>query len=283
MQEANLIQEIKRYIPSTLKKMIRETFPAKVVAPIKGNSCEEQELDRIRKIPRYKLETTTLVNGRFRFVDSASFLFMYDEIFKKNIYSFNSAVTEPYIIDCGANIGLSIIYFKSLFPKASILAFEPDPKVYQVLRNNTSDLTDVKVIKKALWHEETTMEFFTEGADGGSLSLIPNKIETIEISTERLSAYVDRQVDFLKIDIEGAELNVLAECENKLHFVKNIFIEYHSFVDKKQELGVLISILERNNFRYHINSPGLSSGQPFIYRSTYNGMDMQLNIYAFKE
>lgn len=272
-----------RVIPRTIKESIRTVlYPNRLHQEVK-KSDEQLELERINNIPRYIEGMTSLLTGSFSFVDSASFIFMYDEIFKKNIYAFNCADKNPYIIDCGANIGLSIYYFKTLFPEAKILAFEPDPKVYQVLQANVQGLSDVVLKERALWDEETSMEFFSEGADGGSLNEVSGIVDRVEILTEKLSTYITQKVNFLKIDIEGAELKVLAECEGKLHFVQNIFIEYHSFVESSQELAALLAILERNGFRYHINSPGLSSGQPFMHLNTYNGMDMQLNIYAFKK
>jgi FkbM family methyltransferase len=272
----------KRFILQAIKKSIRAALYQDIGQPEIKKSDEQLELDRISNIQRYESGTTTVLSGNFRFVDSASFIFMYDEIFKKQIYAFSCNEPKPYIIDCGANIGLSIIYFKSLFPEANIVAFEPDPKVYQVLQKNVERLSDVVLRERALWGEETKMEFFSEGADGGSLSESSATIGKLEILTERLSTYITGKVDFLKIDIEGAELTVLAECESKLHLVQNMFIEYHSFVESRQELAALLAILERNEFRYHINSPGLTSRQPFMHLNTYNGMDMQLNIYAFK-
>jgi FkbM family methyltransferase len=272
----------KRLLPKAVKKSIRAALYQEMGQPEIKKSDEQLELDRISHILRYESGTTTLLNGNFRFIDSASFIFMYDEIFKKKIYAFSCTEPKPYIIDCGANIGLSILYFKSLFPEANIVAFEPDPKVYQVLQENIARLSDVVLRERALWSEETSMEFFSEGADGGSLNEGSASVGKVEILTERLSTYITGKVDFLKIDIEGAELTVLAECESKLHLVQNMFIEYHSFVESKQELAALLSILERNGFRYHVNSPGLTSWQPFMLLNTYNGMDMQLNIYAFK-
>ncbi|MFD2515631.1 FkbM family methyltransferase [Pontibacter locisalis] len=273
----------KKLIPQSAKILIKRSLGSGEVNPYLKPDPEQYELERIKSIPRYVPGVTNLLNRKLRFVDSASFLFMYDEIFKKKIYAFRSTNNQPFIIDCGANIGLSILYFKQLYPGAKMLAFEPDPKVFQVLQANVSELENVEIKEKALWNEETKLEFFSEGADGGSVNALPTKVETNEILTEKLSHYLDRKVDFLKIDIEGAEVKVLTECESKLHLVQNIFVEYHSFVKGTQDLATLLGILERNNFRYHINSPGLSSAQPFVGLNTYNGMDMQLNIYAFQE
>lgn len=274
---------IRKLIPDSIKKAAKQVLRLDSTSHSNIKSPEQIEIERVKSIPRYIPENTILIKDNFKFVDSASFIFMYDEIFKKQIYDFRTIQERPYIIDCGANVGLSIVYFKDLYPDAEIVAFEPDPKVFGVLEYNVRKLSDVKLVNRALWNTETTMSFFTEGADGGSFNSVFDNVERVEVLTDRLRSYLDKKVDFLKIDIEGAELTVLEDSEDKLHLVQNMFIEYHSFVDKEQELAKVLNILERNQFRYHINSPGLTSGRPFVHRNTYNGMDMQLNIYAFKQ
>ena len=47
--------------------------------------------------------------------DIASFDLCYDELFVQEMYNFLAKRTNPYIIDCGANLGMSIVYFKELY------------------------------------------------------------------------------------------------------------------------------------------------------------------------
>lgn len=274
-----IIKTTKKLIPHPVKSLIKTTFAVKKASQ---HEPETLELERVKSKPKKEPGTTTLLNENFSFLDGASFVFMYEEIFKKNIYAFTCPDKKPYIIDCSANIGLSILYFKSLFPDARIIAFEPDPKIYQLLQANVDGLTDVVLREKVLCNEETSKKVFSEGVDGGSVNEVSSTVEKDKILTERLSTYITGKVDFLKIVVKGADLNVILECEDKLHLVQNIFIEYHSFVESKQELATLLAILEQKGFRYHINGLELSSGQPFKYQSDYKEMDMQLNIYAFK-
>jgi predicted O-methyltransferase YrrM len=55
---------------------------------------------------------------------------------KAKIYRFNSLITKPLILDCGANVGVSVLYFKRLYPDAEIIAFEPDEDVFAILKQN---------------------------------------------------------------------------------------------------------------------------------------------------
>jgi hypothetical protein len=95
-----------------------------------------------------------------------------------------------------------------------------------------------------------------------------------------LNQFLDRDVDFLKIDIEGNELEVLKSCSESLKNVSKIFLEYHSFKDSSQELSELLKILENNHFRYFLNS-ATQRTKPFAFKSN-EAMDLQVNIYAWK-
>jgi tRNA1(Val) A37 N6-methylase TrmN6 len=122
---------------------------------------ENKELKRIKKQDRYIKNQTNILGNTFTYVDSASFYFIYDEIFKKEIYKFKTSNPIPTIIDAGANIGLGIIYLKKQYPNAKIVAFEPDEKVFEVLELNIKsfNLTNVNLVNKGLWKEETILSF----------------------------------------------------------------------------------------------------------------------------
>lgn len=252
----------------------------------KSERAEKAELINLKKTERFKENDINISGLHLKYVDSASFCFIYEELFKKEIYKFKADNDTPYIIDAGANIGLGIIYFKKLFPKAEIIAFEPDGKVFDILEHNINTLgfKNITLIKKALWNDITTLNFYSEGADGGRVALNSDTEKIIEITTDRLSAYlINKTVDFLKMDIEGSEYIVLEESKDYLKNVKNIFVEYHSFIGKEQYLPELLALLKNAGFRLNINVPGLASQTPFVSINTHSGMDMQLNIYGYRQ
>lgn len=272
-----------------LKKKIRNSIPPELLSYIrrKRGVQSTDKFDFLRETPRF-IETKIPLDGSDIIIpDAASFLFMYKEIFEREIYKFKTSTDHPYIIDGGANIGLSAIYFRQLYPTAQIVAFEPDPYIYNILKINVSkhDFDNIDCINKGLWDEETDLTFHSEGADGGTMHLTDqyHSSNVIHVKTTSLLPYLNKKVDFLKIDIEGAEFKVLENVKEKLSLVENIFVEYHSFINIEQNLPELLSILKESGFRLHLNAPGLSSEQPFINLSTYNNMDMQLNIYGYRE
>jgi FkbM family methyltransferase len=242
---------------------------------------------KLLRTHRYTEIDICIKNLKFKVPDAASFLFSYSEIFQEEVYYFKNKNNIPYIIDAGANIGLSIIYFKKLYPNSKILAFEADPKIVEYLKKNiisNNSSNNVNIVNKAL-HSTSGLfiNFHSEGADAGSITTEDNPLKQIKVETVKLSEYIDKTVDFLKIDIEGAEFAVLKDISNKLYLVDKIFIEYHSYINQKQNLHQILSILNKNNFRYYLDTPGLRSQNPFKNLNTYLNMDLQVNIFAYKE
>jgi len=250
----------------------------------RNNYITGKGLIRLKNIPRYNIGTIEMYGVKIKYVDSASFLFIYEELFKKKIYKFNTSNKKPYIIDAGANIGLSIIYFKELYPNSEIIAFEPDENVFEALEHNIKMMkySDVKLVKKALWNSETTLNFMVEGADGGRVAVKGDIDRVVKVETVTLREYLNRKVDLLKIDIEGAEISVLESCNDLLSNVDRIFIEYHSFVNREQELHRLLLMLTAAGFRYNIQQIGIFSPNPFVQINQSLCMDNQLNIFAYR-
>jgi FkbM family methyltransferase len=244
---------------------------------------ENRNISMIDK--RYTSGEILFYEKKFKYLDKASFDYIFNELFVNNIYKFKTATSKPFIIDCGANIGLSVIYFKRNFPNSKILAFEADPDIFNVLEENLSQFNynDVTICNRALWDEETEISFFSEGADAGRIEnkMHPNK-KYVKCKTVKLSSFLNKKVDLLKIDIEGAEVKVLNECKELLINVDKLFVEFHSFSNLKQELSVLLQILEENNFRYYISNTGGEIKSPFINITEYYEIDNSLNIFAYR-
>ncbi|MCS7029372.1 MAG: FkbM family methyltransferase, partial [Bacteroidia bacterium] len=279
---------------STSKKIIKSVLPKKtrqfinlhfrgIEEPSEPDEIQK-ELSRISQLPRFIKGETNILGKIIKFVDSASFCFMHNKIFEREVYKFQTKSSRPYIIDAGANVGLSVIYFKKLYPNAEIIALEPDNKIFEVLAFNIKSFgfENVQLIQKALWNEETILRFYSEGADGGRIATQTDSGKLIEVSTCRLRDFLNKKVDLLKMDIEGAEVIVLEDCSDLLHNVERLFVEYHSFVGKEQKLYKLLEILEKAGFRYQVQHVGVFSQHPFIRISEYLSMDLQLNIFAYR-
>lgn len=144
----------------------------------------------------------------------------------------------PLIIDCGANIGVSVLEWKHRWPTSRIICFEPDPFAFELLEANIqkNDLPGVTAVCAAISDRAGTSTLYGElhhGADGRGNSLRPEwgqregTLQT-DVPCVRLTTYLqDQHVDFLKIDIEGMEEAVLKDALPNLGNVDAAYIEVH--------------------------------------------------------
>jgi len=235
-------------------------------------------------------EYTHLYKNKYliHFNDPRSFLYTVKELFLDEIYKFNPLNDAPYIIDCGAYIGTSILYFKTNYPNAKILAFEPDNINLKLLNKNLSNwnFKNVEIQDKAVWINNDILLFKTDG-NMASKIIGPNKNKSnsnslIETKSIRLKDLLDVKTDFLKLDIEGAEYEVIKDCSEKLGNVQNLFIEYHGNYDEMYKLNEILNIVLENKFKYYIKEASSIYNQPFCKTINKYNFDVQLNIFAFR-
>ncbi|PKH67671.1 FkbM family methyltransferase [Flavobacterium sp. ALD4] len=243
-------------------------------------SFERKHVDSINK-PEGEI---VLFENKFFYHHEMAFYNTYKEIFEKCIYNFKINNSSPIIIDCGANMGLSVLYFSKKYPNAEIIAFEPDESVLPFLEKNilSQDLKNVVLNKKAVWIEETELKFYTDNGLGGRVERVFENQNPKIVETVRLRNLLCKPIEMLKIDIEGPEYIILKDCEDLLFNVNHIFVEYHSFFDEEQHLDDLLSILKRQGFRYHLKE-SFSRQRPFIDNVLVNEkFDMAINVFAYK-
>jgi FkbM family methyltransferase len=271
----------KFYSPKlTLKSKVSSIFAPEIKQFIKRKFLQRDPFKIIRSLPRFQEAYMDVAGLHLKIADNASFFFMYDEIFEKEIYKFKSDKPDPLIIDGGANIGLATLYLKKLYPQARVIAFEPDPYIFDILEENinANGVKGVELINKGLWNSDTVLSFWSEGADGGRVK----DNGEIKIPVVSLKRYLDEPVALLKLDIEGAETVVLEDIQDKLGMVERIFVEYHSFSKEAQSLHKVIDILSLTGYRLSIFSIDKNCISPFVKNNLKQQMDLQLNIFGFK-
>lgn len=240
----------------------------------------------LHDLPRHQPATLQLDDQAFEIADGFSFYWMHKEIFSDKVYYFRPQQEPPFIIDCGANYGVSVVWFKRVYPEARIVAVEADPNIFAMLQRNIDRhaYSDVTLLQRAVADASGSLAFQCIGADSGRLqadvaSYGESSAAVVDVATIRLDELIgDERVDFLKIDIEGAELEVIRSC-SKLDQVNQMFVEYHSFVDAPQRLSQLLSALEKANFRYYINRI-FAPVNPYQQITDNQFMDLQLSIFA---
>ena len=198
------------------------------------------------------------------FFDYHLFSTLFEELYVAEVYYFSTTSPEPLIVDCGSNIGLAVLYFKRLYPKCRVIAFEPDRATFEMLERNVraNNLADVTLVQKALYDSVGSVPFFISPEQPGLLvqstrkENLASSQETM-VETEMLSTYLSEPVDFLKMDIEGAEDHVLKDLNEtgKLALVREIVLEYHHHLTPREDkLGVFLKTLEQTNFGYQLKA-----------------------------
>jgi FkbM family methyltransferase len=128
-------------------------------------------------------------------------------------------------LDIGAHVGQYSVIAGSKIGSGHVHSFEPDPRTFALLRENTQSLPNVQANQLALSDEDGIMRlYFADSGHIGFNSLQPPKFNatagSCEVRTQSLDNYIlehgIRRVDFVKMDVEGAELQVLAGATRML-------------------------------------------------------------------
>lgn len=239
-------------------------------------------LKYLKHLPSNKVHVHNLLKNRTFFYGGPEYLHGLKEIFLDDIYN-QKLPTDAYVLDCGAHIGLSVIYVKNICPSANIVAFEPDIQNYTLLQKNISshNLTGIDARQEAVWIEDTTLNFIQEG-NMGSKIVIDSPNSNSQVKAIRLKNYINKKVEFLKLDIEGAEYVVLKDIAENLHHVGNLFIEYHGSFSQNLELLEIFQIIVKSGFKFYIKEATANYEQPFLPARRKLDYDVQLNIFCFR-
>lgn len=223
--------------------------------------CVKHKLRRV--LPAGSLRGDSICGFRMECLDYWTLVFLFEEIFLRRDYAFTSASGSPLIFDCGSNIGMSVIFFKRLYPEARIVAFEPCKESFDVLSRNVeaNRLRGIELHNLALARTEAPVEFFESPAHPGSIKngLRADRSEGTArmVNGAPLSKFVTEAVDFLKLDIEGSETEVLEEMaeSGSIGRIREMVVEYHHHLEPREDaLSRTLRLLEENRFGYQIRS-----------------------------
>lgn len=212
-----------------------------------------------------KIKTIQRNGLLFSFINEEEFEEVYKDVFIIKEYDFKTTNKSPLILDCGSHIGVSILYFKKLYPEAKIIGFEANPNNFKLLEFNIqkNNLKDMRFINVALSNKEGEIDFYVSRdtktpwtwGDAGVINKWYDEktSKIIKVPSMKLSSYINKSIDLIKLDIEGMEEVVLNEIEHKLKFVKEIFMEFHgSSTNKLNDSKRILNLLKRNKFDYSI-------------------------------
>lgn len=187
---------------------------------------------------------------------------MYIEIFKKEKHFDHllfKGKSERLVIDGGANEGFYISKLKEINPMVKIIAFEPNPSCFRVLKHNVqlNKFKNIVLVNRALFSKNGKKKFYfvNEISPIGTLQrlnrrwLNKKRITACNVRCVNLNRafqeFKIKHLDILKLDIEGAEKEVLFSITNEnLSKIKKIVVEYHGLENRNSIIGFLL----KNNF-----------------------------------
>lgn len=245
-------KKLEKWIPDVHVKLDIELFRQYV---LEGNITPERTIvgccvDRNAKI-------IDLKNARIEYDSEEELSVQIHELLLNEDYYFVTNSDAPYIIDGGANIGLAIYYFKELYPKSTIISFEPNAGIYEILDRNSkrNGWENVELYQCALDSEEGEKVFhIQEYGMAGSLESrniedYNGRIADLIVKTTILNKYISNHVDYLKLDIEGSETKVIETLGDLIQNIDHFFIEFHEGSLKgNNSISKILTALEDNGF-----------------------------------
>jgi FkbM family methyltransferase len=166
---------------------------------------------------------------------SSTDAFVLYEILATGEYESVKDLLEPhFIIDGGANIGFASLHFAHLFPKAHIVAVEPDEQNLELCRRNLSPFSDrITILQGAVWSRPGRLFLQPHSEEWAKTVRDPRDGEEGSVEVFTIPAIISefgnsRPVDLLKLDVEGSEREIFGpDSREWLSTVSNIVIELH--------------------------------------------------------
>ena len=225
-------------------------------------------------IKKFVLKYLVLKSKKFRRIKTVSIVFanewiganiFVDKIYEKksiqDIYDiFKTIRKEPkngHMLDVGANIGNHTIQFSKNFK--SVMAFEPHKKVFDVLKLNTKDISNIKNINKAVGNKIGKVKLKDNKENYGASKIIKSKkkIKHTEAEISKLSVLVKKlsPIFYIKIDTEGSELQVLKGGKKIIEKFKPVISleqKINDFKSKNKETDSII-FLRKMGYKFFVS------------------------------
>jgi len=152
-------------------------------------------------------------------------IFDYEEYAPLMVEGFNPKI----ILDLGAYIGLSALYFRIHFPDALIICVEPSPENFAVLKKNIAPHDNICPIKAGVWGENTALGIYEVFDGHWGTRVTAEKHGAVKSATinEIVEVFNLPRIDLLKVDIEGSERSVFTHNTEWIDLVDCCAVELH--------------------------------------------------------
>lgn len=202
---------------------------------------------------------------------------VFNETWIENVYRIHEGhfSGDGVFVDIGANIGAVSIFVDSFNKnreddqKIKVYAVEPEPNNLRLLNRNIKNnpTENITVVNNAIWHTKSMVSISNLGANSSIVDLEEeNKTDVLAITLENLfSIYKIKEVDVMKIDIEGAEFDLILNTPAKtLAKINYLVLEFDKSFDGK--FGQMVEKLSK---QFGIDILGSPERGGYIYANRY--------------
>lgn len=181
-------------------------------------------------------------------------LMVFLQVLEKRIYDFPLGLcrSPKHIVDCGANIGLSAVYFADTFKGSRVYGFEIDEGNLLLMKKNTEPFAARVCITDAGIYKTDGFLYLERGPYNYSHKLSSRgtrKVKTLSLETVMERFGIDF-MDILKIDIEGGEFALTERLDYVLPRVGCLMIEFERPNQNKLQVRAFKEKLRSNGFIY---------------------------------
>jgi FkbM family methyltransferase len=157
---------------------------------------------------------------------------VFNGIFIEKEYDIDLGFNPAIIVDAGANIGASTLYFRLKYPEARIFAIEPEKSNFEILRKNMDNFSSIILENSALWDKDTELSISNPDAEKYAFQMDEKRESGAMVHGMTIESLLKRYdiqgIDLLKLDIEGAERFLFNKEEVPwLKKVRVMIIELH--------------------------------------------------------
>ena len=179
------------------------------------------------------------------------------QIFGRHEYGVSLPYTPACLLDGGANVGYSARYFARRYPGIKILSVEPDTANCEVFRRNCGAYPNIELIQGAVWSSDKALIFTDPTAEAFALKVEAAQEDTFANSSTLcvpgysmsglLDHFPSRRVDVIKLDIEGAEMELFTGTTEWLWRTNTLIVELHEWMRPGLTDAFLAFVSHRHN------------------------------------